>query len=46
MDNLRFEDTLGNEFEDFVDNPTISNGMKIYTTLFRAKSFNGNVKIS
>ena len=44
--NLRFEDTLGNEFEDFVGNPTISNGMKIYTTLFRAKSFNGNVKIS
>ena len=42
---LRFEDTLGNEFEDFVSDPIISNGMKIYTTLFRAKSFNGNVKI-
>lgn len=43
--NLRFEDSLENEFEDFVSEPTITNDIKIYTTLFRAKSFNGNVKI-
>ena len=43
---LNFVDGFNNQLEDFVGDPIISNSMKIYTTLFRAKSFNGNVKIS
>ena len=42
---LNFVDGFNNQLEDFVGDPIISNDMKIYTTLFRAKSLNGNVKI-
>ena len=42
---LNFVDGFNNQLENFVGDPIISNGMKIYTTLFKAKSFNGNVKI-
>ena len=43
--NMGFFDSLGNSDVTFVSVPSISNGMKIYTSNYRSKSFDSVIKI-